>query len=363
MAATSRPMAATELLDHAEYSHTVWPLEPARSGKLPVAKGRGGPIHIAYEVHGHGSRHLVWIMGLGGMKYAWQRQTKDFAHLQGDRYSSLVLDNRGIGESDKPFARYTTSEMARDVVDLVDHLGWTGKRELHIIGISMGGMIAQELAMLVPDRICTLSLVSTASGLFNTSGFLENLLNRANLFIPKAIDQQIAAVKHNLYTEEWLARPDELEHVVEPFPTNGDRFAANEMWKRTHPEYVTKKGFILQAIAAGWHHKSGAQLAELAQKVGKRRIMVVHGTKDRMITFPHAVVLWRGLEHGQGKTGREYLGMEVEDDVWVEGEVEKRFIKEQGHVIPIEMRKEFQGWLETLFERGETINGEKGVAT
>jgi pimeloyl-ACP methyl ester carboxylesterase len=84
-------------------------------------------------------------MGLGGMKYAWQRQTRDFAHTQANQYSSLVFDNRGIGESDKPFFRYSTSEMARDVVELVDHLGWTGKRELHVIGISMGGMIAQEL--------------------------------------------------------------------------------------------------------------------------------------------------------------------------------------------------------------------------
>lgn len=90
-------------------------------------------------------------MGLGGMKYAWQRQTKDFAHKQADRYSSLVLDNRGIGESDKPFLRYSTSEMARDVLEVVDHLGWTSNRELHVVGVSMGGMIAQEL---VGPAIC-----------------------------------------------------------------------------------------------------------------------------------------------------------------------------------------------------------------
>jgi pimeloyl-ACP methyl ester carboxylesterase len=84
-------------------------------------------------------------MGLGGMKYAWQRQTKDFAHTKGDQYSSLITDNRGIGESDKPRFRYSTSEMAKDIIEVVDHLGWTSKRELHIIGISMGGMIAQEM--------------------------------------------------------------------------------------------------------------------------------------------------------------------------------------------------------------------------
>lgn len=84
-------------------------------------------------------------MGLGGMKYAWQRQTKDFGHTQADKYSCLVYDNRGIGDSDKPRARYSTSEMAKDVLEVIDHLGWTDKRQLHVIGISMGGMIAQEV--------------------------------------------------------------------------------------------------------------------------------------------------------------------------------------------------------------------------
>jgi hypothetical protein len=87
-------------------------------------------------------------MGLGGMKYAWQRQTKDFAHTKGDQYSSLVTDNRGIGDSDKPKSRYSTSEMAKDIIEVVDHIGWTGQRELHVIGISMGGMIAQEIVSL-----------------------------------------------------------------------------------------------------------------------------------------------------------------------------------------------------------------------
>ena len=84
-------------------------------------------------------------MGLGGMKYAWQRQTKDFGHTQADKYSCLVYDNRGIGDSDKPRSRYSTSEMAKDAVEVIDHLGWTDKRQLHVIGISMGGMIAQEV--------------------------------------------------------------------------------------------------------------------------------------------------------------------------------------------------------------------------
>lgn len=45
----------------------------------------------------------------------------------------------GVGSSDKPLARYSTSEMARDILDLLDHVNWTEKRQLHVIGVSMGG--------------------------------------------------------------------------------------------------------------------------------------------------------------------------------------------------------------------------------
>lgn len=115
----------------------------------------------------------------------------------------------------------------------------------------MGDMIAQEITHAIPERICTLSIVSTASGLFNTSGFFENLANRANLFIPKPLAKQIEGVKYNLYTEDWLSQPDELEPKVASFPTNGYCFSVNELWKRTYPEYLNKKGFLAQVLVAG----------------------------------------------------------------------------------------------------------------
>ncbi|CBY00577.1 similar to alpha/beta hydrolase [Plenodomus lingam JN3] len=358
------PLTVEELLAHPEFEHLVWDLEPEKKGKLAVAKDRGGPINIAYEVHGHGDRHLVWIMGLGGMKDAWQRQTKDFAHDQADKYSSLILDNRGIGESDKPIFRYSTSEMAKDVIEVIDHIGWIGKRELHVIGISMGGMIAQEMAYQIPTRICTLSLISTASHLFRTTGFLSNLAARASLFLPKSPSAKLTSIKHNLYTPAWLSAPDAIPPVSStPFPTNGDRFAANELRKQQHPEYVAKIPFMLQAVAAGWHYKSPEQLLRMAGEVGKRRIMVVHGTQDRMLAFPLGVVLWRGLEKGEGRTGREnWLGVEQEEDVWAEGgEIERHFVKGGAHVLPAEMRAEFNGWVANLVERGVRLNAEEGV--
>ena len=84
-------------------------------------------------------------MGLGAFKNAWQQQTRIFGHERASEYSCLIFDNRGMGDSDKPLLRYSTSEMARDTLELVNHVGWTGAREIHLMGVSMGGMIAQEM--------------------------------------------------------------------------------------------------------------------------------------------------------------------------------------------------------------------------
>ncbi|KAF2758057.1 alpha/beta-hydrolase [Pseudovirgaria hyperparasitica] len=342
--ANPTPLTAAELQAHPEFKHVTWDLKPEKKESVAVANGRGGPINIAYEVHGHGDIHLVvsmryrkWVMGLGAFKSAWQRQTKDFAHTQASKYTSLIFDNRGMGESDKPLARYSTSDMALDAIELLDHLGWTGRRQCHIIGISMGGMISQEIAIRIPSRIASLSLVSTAPRLVNTVGFVENIRNRINLFIPRHIDEQLTRVKYNLFTADWCNAPDEHEYTVKSFPTNGDRMMASEITKRNNTAQFTRRGFLLQIIAAGWHHKSDAQLKQIGDEVGRERIMVVHGTNDNMITFPHGPMLLKGL-------GGE------------EGGVTKKFIDGQGHMLPAEMRKEFNGWIEDLVRRGEELN-------
>jgi len=276
-------------------------------------------------------------MGLGSIKSAWQRQYKDFGHTNGSKYSCLVFDNRGIGESDKPLMRYSTSEMAKDTLELLDNIGWTEKRQLHIIGISLGGMIAEELGLLIPSRVASLSLVSTTAALKNTTSFFENLLARINLFVPRAMDTQLNNVAYNLFTDTWLPLPDELEYTKEPFPTNRDRVMASELSKRLNPNTMTRVSFLAQAVAAGWHHKSPSQIAELGDKVGRERIMVVHGGKDRMISFPN------------GETLAEMLGGK-------KGGITVRFEPEMGHVFPIEMRKTFNQWVEEIVQKGEDLN-------
>ncbi|TID24524.1 putative alpha beta hydrolase protein [Venturia nashicola] len=336
---SSTPLSAAQLQKHPEFPHVNWDLTPTKKGTIAAAKDRGGPINIAFETHGTGPSYIVWIMGLGSMKTAWQRQTRDFGHTQGDKYTCLLIENRGVGESDKPLMRYSTSEMAKDITEVLDHLEWTKERQLNVVGISLGGMIAQELGLLVPKRIASLSLVSTAAAIKNTVGFIENLRNRINLFIPRSLDAQVAMIKHNLFSPEWLSQPDESEFVKEKFPTNGDRIGAGEVAKRMDTVSYPRSGFVSQALAAGWHYKSPEQLASLGDQVGRERIMVVHGGVDRMITIPHVHVLINGL-------GGEGSGIAI------------KLEPGQGHVLPIEMRKTFNGWVEELVDKAEQLSRE-----
>ena len=103
-------------------------------------------------------------MGLGAMRTAWQRQTRDFGHDGAARYACLVLDNRGIGRSDAPRRPYSTSEMARDALELLDHVGWTGERQVHVVGSSMGGTIAQELVRQFDRHVGECTLVAGLTG-------------------------------------------------------------------------------------------------------------------------------------------------------------------------------------------------------
>ena len=148
------------------------------------------------------------------------------------------------------------------------------------------------------------------------------------MFIPKDMDKQIEDVKWRIFGPEWLVEPD----ADGEFPTNGDRFAAQEVCKRLDTEAFTRKGFMLQAVAAGWHHKSPQQLAEIADAVGRERILVMHGMLDNMITVPHAEVLVRelgGTEQGMTKV----------------------IYAKSGHGLMMEQRKDLLAYIDNMVDK------------
>ena len=118
---------------------------------MPLAKLQD--ININYRVEGMGDP-LVMIMGFSSPMIGWYYQANFFKKY----YRVITFDNRGVGKSDKPQGPYTTRMMADDTIQLMDHIGI---EKAHIMGASMGGMIAQELAINYPERVNKLVLACT----------------------------------------------------------------------------------------------------------------------------------------------------------------------------------------------------------
>lgn len=108
---------------------------------------------IYYQVRGKGSP-LVLLMGFGADGEVWEKHVAQYEQ----HFECIILDNRGVGVSDQPPGPYTTKMMAADTIAVLDELGI---QQAKVAGISMGGAIAQELALQFPERVTCLVLIST----------------------------------------------------------------------------------------------------------------------------------------------------------------------------------------------------------
>jgi 3-oxoadipate enol-lactonase len=111
---------------------------------------------LHYQVVGRSTGEpVLLIQGLGADMTGWMFQRLALA----PRYRTIALDNRGAGRSDKPFSRYSLAQMAEDACSVLDA---AGVERAHVVGASMGGGIAQLLALHHPDRVRSLVLMCTA---------------------------------------------------------------------------------------------------------------------------------------------------------------------------------------------------------
>jgi 3-oxoadipate enol-lactonase len=133
----------------------------AQAPPAPAAVTAGGVaendgVWISWRAHGEGEPVLM-IMGFMGSSRAWFRL---LPHVSSQR-RAIVFDNRGTGDSDRPPGLWTMRDMAADGLSVLDA---AGVESAHVIGASMGGMIAQHLALEAPERVRSLILCATHPG-------------------------------------------------------------------------------------------------------------------------------------------------------------------------------------------------------
>ena len=123
---------------------------------MSVSYAQNGDVRLAYEVHGAGEP-VVLVHGLGYDRFGWG----PLPGLLAQDFTVVTFDNRGVGDSDVPEGPYAVAQMAADTVAVLDS---AEIESAHVFGVSLGGYIAEELALTYPERVRRLVLASTAPG-------------------------------------------------------------------------------------------------------------------------------------------------------------------------------------------------------
>ncbi len=153
---------------------------------------------LAFEVEGGAGPRVLLIMGLGMRGALWRPQIEALS----PEHRVATYDHLGLGGSEPPARRPTIRGMARDALRVLDALGW---QAAHVVGVSMGGMIAQEVVLRAPARVRSLTLIATHAGGFRAAlpplpGIVRFV--QANTTGPEG---RIRALAQLLYTPEFLA--------------------------------------------------------------------------------------------------------------------------------------------------------------
>jgi 3-oxoadipate enol-lactonase len=213
-----------------------------------------GNARLHFDRAGDGPPVLL-VMGLGLPGDAWWRTIPVLA----GSFEVVSFDNRGSGRSDQPAGPLSIADLAADAVAVLDAAGIA---RAHVYGMSMGGMIAQELALRHPERVGALVLgATTAGGRAATAPDAETLAFLGRRPMLPADEGRWASVPY-VYSER--TRVD-----------GGDRIGADFAHRRSyafHPD-----GYRAQ-LAACVAHDTGSRLGSIAAPV-----LVVHGVEDRMV--------------------------------------------------------------------------------
>jgi pimeloyl-ACP methyl ester carboxylesterase len=162
-----------------------------------MPKVRVNDIEMNYELHGEGEP-LVLIMGFTGSLEGWRPLVPAFAR----EYRVLIFDNRGAGLTDKPAGPYSIPMMADDAAGLMDALGI---ESANVYGMSMGGMIAQELTLRHPQKVRALVLGCTTPGGPNSHPRPKKTIEALTRIPNVSKEEGLEIVLRLLFTEEFIA--------------------------------------------------------------------------------------------------------------------------------------------------------------
>jgi 3-oxoadipate enol-lactonase len=179
---------------------------------MPIAEVNGQKLY--YEVHGEGEP-LLCVHGLACDTLAWIAQTESFAAA----HRTVIFDNRDAGQSSKADGPYEIADMARDALALADELELDS---FHLLGVSMGGAIAQEMVLQAPERVRTLTLAVT----FAAGGAYAARLSRV-------WGTRVRQVSHEQHIDELM-----LLNFSEGFYENADmvEFVRTAMLNNPNPQ-------------------------------------------------------------------------------------------------------------------------------
>ncbi len=237
---------------------------------MPFVKVNG--IQIYYEEHGRGYPVLL-IQGLGYPSGMWFMQVPALSR----RFRAIVMDNRGVGKSDKPDGEYTIGLMASDVAGLLHSLGIP---KTHVVGVSMGGYVAQELALNHPDLVDRLVLMATSCG---SPRYLE---------LTKALWDEIAKLA-GLPPEEIIRK--------------GMSFAVTEKFYRDSPEMIERSVGIrmenLQPLYAFTRQSAAAMSFDSRDRAHliRQPTLILAGAQDRVMPPVLTEELAKKIPHAQFK--------------------------------------------------------------
>lgn len=211
-------------------------------------------FRMYYEEHGSGFP-LLLINGLGSDHVEWLHQVKIFSR----RFRTIVFDNRGAGDSGAPAGPYTTARMADDAAALLSEIG-VGRA--HVLGASLGGMIAQELALGHPEMVDRIVLACTSPG---GEGSARPSPAALAAFVRSPggdREEELRRIIPFLYTDRFSAEhPEEVE-----------AFISRRLSRPGSPE-----GYAAQ-MAAAVGHSAWERLGDIAAPT-----LVIAGSDDRLV--------------------------------------------------------------------------------